>query len=187
MLLDVVEAADELGVGLFECRVGIYLVETCCVDEREEEVAELLRRAFLVLTAQFCLQLVEFLAHLSPHIAFVLPVEAHIAHLVLHAIRLDKRRQSVGHTGKHTLVAVLLLQLQLLPLLRHLLRCLRRVLQMLVSLLAVRQRFRVGRTNLRGMVHVRMTIDELVDELIAHVGNVKFALFFSDTSVEANV
>ena len=52
MGLNIVEAADKLGVGLFECRVRVYLLEPCGIDEREEEVAKLISRLFLILTAQ---------------------------------------------------------------------------------------------------------------------------------------
>ncbi len=43
MLFDVVEAADELGIGMLERRVGIEMIEACGVDYAEEEVAQLFR------------------------------------------------------------------------------------------------------------------------------------------------
>ena len=79
VLLYVVEASDELGIGLVKRRIGINLVQTRGIDEGEEEVAKLFGRAFLVLLAYFSLQLGQFLAHLAPYVALVLPVEAYIA------------------------------------------------------------------------------------------------------------
>ena len=42
MLFNVVESAYKLRVGLLKSCVGIYLIQTSGIDEREEEVAELL-------------------------------------------------------------------------------------------------------------------------------------------------
>ena len=74
----------------------------------------------LVITAfEFLLQFSQFLAHLVPDVGRFLPVEAHVARLVLHAIRLDDGWQRVGHSREHTLVAIALPLLHLFPGLLH--------------------------------------------------------------------
>ena len=93
MLFDIVETADELRVGALQGVVGVELVEPGGIDYREEEVAQLVGAFLLVLALQLSLQLGQLLMHLVPHIFFLLPVEAHVAGLVLYAVGLDERGQ----------------------------------------------------------------------------------------------
>ena len=79
MLLDIIETTYKLLVGMLERIVRIELVKTGCIDNREEEIAQLASGVFAVVSLQFGFQFIEFLAHLFPHVLTVFPVEAHIA------------------------------------------------------------------------------------------------------------
>ena len=165
MLLDVVETADELLVRQLERIVGVQLVQAGCVDDGEQEVAELLGGTLAVLTLQLSLQLVEFLAHLCPDILLVLPVEAHVAGLVLDTICLDERRQRLRHPRQDGLVAVLLLQLNLFPALQH------------------------GLGILGHCIAVDMGVTEyqLVAQTVTNIGNIELLLLLTDFPIEDHV
>ena len=149
-------------VGFLQSRVGIEFIQACCIYHREDEVAEFLRAALLVLALEFHLQFLEFLVHLRPHVVTMFPVETHVAHLVLYAISLYKAGQSLGHTREHRLVAVLLLEFYLFPTLQHIL-------------------FRLG---FLVAIDMRMAEDEFVSLLVANVGNVKLALLATENGIE---
>ena len=55
MLLNIVEAACEFCIGTFQGIIGVELVESCCVDDREEKVAKLIGGSFFVLALKFLL------------------------------------------------------------------------------------------------------------------------------------
>ena len=63
---------------------------------------------------------VEFLAHFLPHVLSVFPVETHITGLVLNTIGLNQTGQRLRNARKHTLIAILFLQLDLFPILQNL-------------------------------------------------------------------
>ena len=86
VLLDIVEAAYKLPVREFKGSVGVEMIESACVDHTEEEVAKLAKGILLIAFLQLHLQFAEFFPHLVPHVAGILPVEAHIARLVLYAV-----------------------------------------------------------------------------------------------------
>ena len=155
------------------------MIKTCCVDNGEQEVAQFACRFFLVFTLQLGLQFIEFLTHFCPHVLLVLPIEAHIARLVLYAVCLDKRRQGIGHTRKNALVTVFLAQFNLLPVLKHLPGT------KFFALLGMLQ----GRVfqRLRLAIDVRMAEDKLVRLLIAHISDIEFPLFLTYTSIEDDV
>ncbi len=113
----------------------------------------------------FGLQFVEFFLHLFPYVFLVLPVESHITGLLLNTIGFNHRRQSLRHSAQHTLVAVLFLQLNLLPRLLHLLGCIGRSLP----------------------INMRMTENQLVSLFVANVCYIKIARFFADFRIEHNV
>ena len=79
--------------------VGVEVIEACCIDDAEEEVAQLVCRALLVALVELSLKLAEFLPHLVPHVLFLLPVEAYIPGLVLYAVGLDERGQRFRHAA----------------------------------------------------------------------------------------
>ena len=159
------EAALELGVGLLQGRVGIEMIQAGRIDDRKDEIAQFGFLALFRAVLQFGAEFAEFLGHLVPDILFLFPVEAHSAGLVLHPVGLDQGRESVRNAGKHGLVAVLFLALELLPVLDHLAR----------------------RLGLHVAIDVGVPIDQFVAKHVAHVGNVKVARFGADLRIEDDV
>ena len=87
----IVEAVDELLVGLFQRIVRIDFVEAGSVDEAEHDIAEFSFSFFLIHVVDFCLELPDFFFYLIPHLFAFFPVESYIACLVLDAVGLDER------------------------------------------------------------------------------------------------
>ena len=53
MLFNVVEATDELLVGVFKGIVGVQVVETCSIDDAKQEVAKLAGCLVLIIMSDF--------------------------------------------------------------------------------------------------------------------------------------
>ena len=106
--------------------------------------------------------------------AALVPVEAHVASLVLNAISLDERGKGRGHTAEDAAVAFALALLDFLPLLAHLVGRLDRLGSGL-------HLFALGRE------YVGMAEDEFVAEFIAHICDVKASLLAAYLGVEGNV
>ena len=115
MIFYIVETSDKLLVGFLQRIIRIELIETGCIDHREEEIAELLGRVFLIALGKFSLEFFQFFVYLVPYILLLLPVEAHVSCLVLNAICLDKGWEGIWHTAQNALVTIFLLLLDLLP------------------------------------------------------------------------
>ena len=114
---------------------------------------------------QFGAEFAEFFLHLIPYILLLLPVETYGTGLVLHPVRLDEGRKAVRNAGKHGLVAVLFLALELLPVLDHLAR----------------------RLGLHVAIDVGMPVDKLVAEHVADVCYIEVTRFGADLSIEDDV
>ena len=95
--LEVVEAADELLVGVLQGVVGVDLVEAGGIDETEQHVAEFFFGLLLVHVGHFGLKLLDFFLYLVPHLFALFPVETYVAGLVLYAVGLDERGQGSGY------------------------------------------------------------------------------------------
>ena len=118
-----------------------------------------------VVLLQLGTEFVNLLVDLVPDILALLPVETHIACLVLNAVGLDERRQGLGHTGEHGLVAVLLLLLDLFP----------------------KQTDLASRLRLCLAIDMGVAEDEFVAQFVADVGNVEIALLAAYLGIEDNV
>ena len=179
MILNIVETPDEFLVCIFKGIVRIQLIESGGIDYREQKIAEFLRGAFFIVLLQFSLQFTQLFTHLSPDIPTVFPVEAHIPGLFLDAIGLDNRWQRFRNTTQHTLVAVFLAHLDLLPVFQHLLR------RKLLSISSLRQMRMLQALSLA--IHMRMTEYQLIGLLVADVSNVKISRFIANFSIENHV
>ena len=173
MLLYVVEATDKFLVCLLQRIVRIQLIQAGSINHREQEIAQFLFRVLFVVALQFNLQFCQLLTHLSPYILAILPVETHMARLVLNAVSLDERRQRSRHTSQHRLVATLLFLLNLLPVVEHLLHILHLGKFSLLLIFSVRQRTRILRTNLRGMIHMWMAEYQFINQMVANICYIK--------------
>ena len=100
----------------------------------------------------------------------------HVGGFLLHAVGLDERGQAVGNSSKHGLVAVFLFQLDLFPILEHLVGC-----------LGLGEVFRSFCFRRLRRIDVWMAEDELVGLLVAYVGNVELSLLLADKGVEHDV
>ena len=165
LLLDVVKAGDELAVGALQGIVGTHAVEASRIDEREEQVTELLLTIHIAVASQLGFNLAELLTHLVPDVLALLPVKAHVGGLLLNALGLDERRQAARHPAEHHLVTTLLAHLDQFPVLEHL----------------------GGGVGLLLAEDVRMAVNQLVAQGIAHVGDVKFALLVTDFGIKDDV
>ena len=165
MLLYVVEAADELLVGVLQGVVGVDFVESGSVDKAEEHVAKLLLGLLLVHLLHLGLELANLFLHLLPHLTALLPVEAYVAGLVLYAVGLDERGEGSGYAAEYGLVASFLLELQLLPVFHHLCGC-----------------FGLGFAE-----DVWVAEDELLAEAVADVLDVEVARFAANFGIESHV
>ena len=158
LLLHIIESADELLVGVFQGIIGVDVIETACVDQREQEIAILLVLPLLVaLFPQLRLQLVQFLLHLVPDVLWLVPVKAHVTGLFLNTVSLDQGGQGIRHASEDGLVAILFGLLDLLPTLEYLTR-------------------RIGDSI---PIDMRMTVYQLVAQLVANVGNIEVTLLAS--------
>ena len=141
------------------------MVFPCGVDQGEQHVAKLRDCLLFVLLRNLSLKLRNLFLHLRPHLACLAPVETHVRSLFLNAVSFDQRRQRIGNTTEHGLVAVLLLQLDLLPLLKHL----------------------TGIFSRSVTIDVGMAEHQLVALLVAHIGNVERAALTANLRVEHHV
>ena len=123
-MFHIAEAAYKLLVGAFQSQLGVYAVETCHIDECEEQVAYLARQSLLVFGGYLRLHLTHLLLHFVPHILAFLPVEACRGCLLAHAESLHHCGQRAGHATEQTALTLLLTQLESLPVLLHLVGCL---------------------------------------------------------------
>ena len=111
---------------------------------------------------QFSLVFREFLAHLVPYLGLVLPVETDPTGLVLHGKGLQHGRHGIRHSGKHPLVAALLLGLHHFPVLGN----------------------GLGIRGLHVGEYMGVAENQLVANLVQHVPYVIPALFLGNPGVE---
>ena len=86
----IVEAVDELLVGLFQRIVRIDFVEAGSIDEAEHDIAEFSFSLFFIHVGDFSLEFLDFFFYLIPHLLAFLPVKSYITGLVLDTIGLDE-------------------------------------------------------------------------------------------------
>ena len=96
-LFHIIEAADELLVRALKGIVRVDVIEACCIDEREEDITELIGGTLLVHVFHLGFKLLNLLLDLGPHLTAFLPVKTNVSGFVLHTICLDKRRQRIGN------------------------------------------------------------------------------------------
>ena len=172
------------------------MVKPCGIDDREKEIAQFPGRSFTIVLAQLGFEFVQFLPYFNPNVGFVFPVKPHATRLVLDAVGFDKRRQRLGDTREHTLVAIFLVLLAHFPCRSHLLGGSGFDGRITIHLLFIIHHLPIGID-----AHIRIgdipfsfvPIDEVVSEhqfvtlRIAHICYVKPAFFTSEHGIEHNM
>ena len=90
LLLDVVEPGDKFAVGTLQGVVGANTIETGCIDEREEQVTELLLTVHCAVILQLGLHFTELFTDLVPNVFLLLPIKAHIGGFLLDTFGLNE-------------------------------------------------------------------------------------------------
>ena len=105
----------EPSCGALERFVRVDVHKARVIDEGEQHVTKLIRHPLLIGSrrVELCAQLPQFLLHLVPNLACVVPIESHAPHLVLHAVGLHQAWQRFGHSLQHR--GLPFLELEFLP------------------------------------------------------------------------
>ena len=135
------------------------------VDQRKEQVAELPLEVAFAPRLHLGLDLRKLLADLVPDILAALPVETRPRGLLAHAVGLDQRRKRARDTAQRTAPAVLLAQLERLPVLLDF----------------------GGRVGVDVAIDVRVPVYEFVAQGVGHVPEIKGALLLAQLRVEDHV
>ena len=160
-----IEAADKLLVRALQCRFGVNAIEAAGIHKSKEEVANLIREVLLVLHLQLGIHLRKLLLDLCPYILSSLPIKSRGGRLLAYAEGLDHRWQRYGDTAQRAALAILLAQLQRLPILLHLL----------------------GGVGMHIAIYMRVAIYQLVADAICHLRVVKCPLLLAELRVEYDV